>query len=64
MTKDKKLDIYMPVEYEDEYFIGLEEPAAEPKKYNSFFDNFDKLVFTTDDPNLSQHIDDILYGKV
>ena len=32
------------------------------KKYKSFFDLYDKLKFKSDDPHLSERIDDILYG--
>jgi non-homologous end joining protein Ku len=60
----KKVGTYTPIEYEDEYFTGLEEMIEEePKKYNSLFDNYDKIAFKTGDPLLSQKIDDILYGK-
>jgi len=59
----KKVGTYTPVEYEDEYFTNLTEPVEEPKKYSSFFDNYDKMAFNGP-PDLSQRIDEILYDEV
>lgn len=59
----KKVGTYIPERFEDEFYTNLTPPPEEEKKYTSFFDNYDKIAFTSNDPNLSQHIDDILYGK-
>ena len=57
----RKVGTYIPAKYEDEVFsIGLK---MEKKKYHSLFDNYKQMAFTGGDPNLSQKIDQILYGK-
>jgi hypothetical protein len=33
------------------------------KKYKSIFDTYEKAVFSTGDPHLSEKIDDIVYGS-
>lgn len=40
-----------------------ENEKAKPKyKYKSIRDSFKRFSFTSDDPHLSEHIDDIVYG--
>ncbi len=38
------------------------EQQNQKKKYKSFFDTYEEIAFKSDDPNLSQNIDKILYG--
>ncbi|MFH1094769.1 MAG: hypothetical protein V1728_00965 [Candidatus Micrarchaeota archaeon] len=40
-----------------------EKEKAKPKyKYRSLMDAYKKFRFTSDDPHLSEHIDDVVYG--
>lgn len=42
----------------------VQEHLAErkPKKYKSLFDTYEKIAFSSDDPHLSEKIDEIVYG--
>lgn len=59
----KKVGTYIPEQYEDEWLWPTDQPQAKPYQYTSFFDDYDKIAFSSDDQQLSQHIDQILYGK-
>ena len=39
------------------------EQQKQKKKYSSLFDTYDKIAFTSDDPQLSEKIDTILYEE-
>jgi hypothetical protein len=56
----KKVGTYVPEQFEHEVFMEAF-PMGE-RKYKSFFDDFDKLSFSTDDPYLSQKVDEVVYG--
>lgn len=58
----KKVGTYIPEQYEDEFIVPIDQPREVPQRYTSFFDNYDKIAFSTNDPHLSQQIDQILYG--
>lgn len=58
----KKVGTYIPEEFEEELLVPMWDQSKQPR-YTSFFDAYDKIAFTSDDPHLSQHIDQILYGK-
>ncbi|MBI2079500.1 hypothetical protein HYT84_01950 [Candidatus Micrarchaeota archaeon] len=45
-----------------EYIMELSK-NKQKKKYRSFFEIYDKIKFSSGDPNLSKNIDKILYGK-
>ncbi|MFA5995164.1 MAG: hypothetical protein WCW27_01505 [Patescibacteria group bacterium] len=59
----KKVGTYIPEESEKEIFTAylpyMQE--AQEKKYNSFFDDYDKICYSGD-PNLSQMVDEVVYG--
>jgi len=63
-------------EYAEEHNITIAEALRElillvqehisekpKKKYKSVFEVYDKLKFSTDDPKLSEKIDEIVYGE-
>ena len=39
------------------------EQQKQKKKYKSLFDTYEEIAFKSDDPNLSQNIDKILYEE-
>ena len=58
----QKTGTYVPEQFETEVFAPVWH--AEERKYKSLFANYDKIAASTGDPNLSQKVDEIVYGEV
>lgn len=58
----QKTGTYVPKQFEAEVFAPVWYTGQH--KYNSLLANYDKIAFSTGDPDLSQKIDDIVYGEV
>ncbi len=58
----KEVGFYIPSKYKDEVFADQFIPSQEEKKYKSLLDGIDTVSFKGD-PDLSQKIDEIVYGR-